>query len=448
MAKVHYYASEINQKLAQVDINETDIGIMRLNLIPIEDGELEMPNIPSSVGFELSGDKQTGALTVSINGSASQQAGISGEASIAVLSGKGIEDGATGIIKPGTYLFSLGASDSISDFPWKNYEQSTNWYPYVNVDVYHGDHTFTDYSVTALAEAVEIIIPEDTSSVTFKLNVKLEGEFLQTAASCELYPFLRLKYREDEPFEPFKPDLQTQINELSDSVETQINELNELEETLEEKEHQNLLKLVNSSLIGDGTALPEGVQVRIEDGAIRVLGLDEEAYAVAVAPELSTTINVTEERLRKKILANGQYILSGSLLEYPNSDYLSLFIFTYDAEGELRNSYGNSAEEVSITITDDDAYVIAVLAFKISLDQGRPILKPMIRYASDTNTAWKPYAYRFDEKVKDMEVANLQEQIDELRERGTSAARRRISQAVSIAGSGTGSIAYQPTENS
>lgn len=223
---------------------------------------------------------------------------------------------------------------------------------------------------------------------------------------------------------------------------------NAAEEVAALASHQNLLKLVNSSLIGDGTALPEGMQVHIEDGKIRVSGLDEEAYTVAVAPELSTTINVTEERLRKKILANGQYILSGSLLEYPNSDYLSLFIFTYDTEGELRNSYGNSADEVSITITDDDAYVIAVLAFKISLDQGRPILKPMIRYASDTNTAWKPYAYRFDEKVKDMEVANLQEQIDELRERGTSAARRRISQAVSIAGSGTGSIAYQPTENS
>ena len=219
MGKVKYYDYEIEDRLRQVDINRNDIGMTQINVLPLPDGVWDdtYVSIPDTMELTTEGDKETGTVTVSVSGTAPDTEQLPRATYSFKLTPTGRGTGAIGIIKPGKYLLSLGGSASVADMPW-DLPGTTTWYPKIYANVIKQDETYESYHVKCFDEPVEVVIPEDVAEVEFELYLYFDW-FTNVTASCELYPFLRLKAFADEPFEPYKPDLQTQINELRAMIE-------------------------------------------------------------------------------------------------------------------------------------------------------------------------------------------------------------------------------------
>ena len=209
MANLNYYASEIDSLLRQVSVNELDIGMQRLNLLPVPDGELtiEQSDLPSSAELAVIGDTANGSITVSLSGEAEVPPTITVLVGCGKLTPRGKGSGATGTLIPGTYSVTLGGSESAASMPWDEYRP-----PMLYVAVRTSEGT-TSYSTNYDGETTDIVVPNDYTEVEFTLYLYIDS--FDEAASCQLYPFLRLKTLEDEPFEPYKPDLQTQITSNS-----------------------------------------------------------------------------------------------------------------------------------------------------------------------------------------------------------------------------------------
>lgn len=210
MGKINYYSNEIEDRLRQVDINRNDIGMTQINVLPIPDGAFDLvtDEVPVTMELDVTGTLAGGSIIVDVDGEAdASSTTISAYSDFAMLTVLGTETASTGIIKPGKYLMSLGGSDSAADMPWQEH-----YPPEIRVTVTDQNLNAESYPVDYGANAVEIIIPENFTTVEFRLNLWFDS--FVGAHSCELYPFLRLEAFEDEPFEPYKPDLQTQINEL------------------------------------------------------------------------------------------------------------------------------------------------------------------------------------------------------------------------------------------
>lgn len=211
MGKVKYYDYEIEDRLRQVDINRNDIGMTQINVLPIPDGAFDLvtDEVPVTMELDVTGALADGSIIVDVDGEAdASSTTISAYSDFAMLTVLGTETASTGIVKPGKYLMSLGGSDSAADMPWQEY-----YPPKIRVTVTDQNLNAESYSVDYGANAVEIIIPENFTTVEFRLNLWFDS--FVGAHSCELYPFLRLKALADEPFEPYKPDLQTQITSYS-----------------------------------------------------------------------------------------------------------------------------------------------------------------------------------------------------------------------------------------
>ena len=225
MANIGYYGHEVTDLLGQVRVNESDIGMNRINILPVPDGEWETiyKRVPSSMDLTVSGNKRDGVITVSVNGTAPNPGeGVPYAHYVFLkLTPNAAEDSA-GILAPGTYLLSLDGSDSVADMPWE-LPGTTTWYPRIQVDV-HREDGFSSYGARCFGEPNEFIVPENYTSVEFSLWLNY-GYFTDVTASCELYPFLRLKAHENYPFEPYKPSLQEQIDSISDSVAPKLLQL-------------------------------------------------------------------------------------------------------------------------------------------------------------------------------------------------------------------------------
>lgn len=211
MANLGYYAQEIDRQLRQVSINEIDIGMRRVNVLPIPDGELESSYeyVPAEMELTVTGNKEDGSITIAVEGTAPNPGTTPyADFDFGDFTLLGTEEKAIGVVKPGTYVFSISGSDSVANMPWLLPETDT-WYPWITVTVYHKSGS-TDYSAKCGDTAVEFTVPESATRIEFKLHLRFDF-FTDVTASCEIYPFLRLKALEDEPFEPYKPDLQTQI---------------------------------------------------------------------------------------------------------------------------------------------------------------------------------------------------------------------------------------------
>lgn len=205
MANLNYYASEIDSLLRQVSVNELDIGLQRLNVLPVPDGVLtiEQSDLPSSADLTVVGDMANGSITVSLNGEAEVPPTITVRVGCGKLTPRGKGPGATGTLIPGTYSVTLGGSESAASMPWDEYKP-----PMLYIAVKTSEGT-TSYSTDYDGETTDIVVPDNYTEVEFALYLYIDS--FDEAASCQLYPFMRLKTLEDEPFEPYKPDLQTQI---------------------------------------------------------------------------------------------------------------------------------------------------------------------------------------------------------------------------------------------
>lgn len=219
MANLNYYAHEIDRQLRQVSVNEIDIGMRRVNVLPIPDGEWETDykDVPEEMELTVTGSKENGSITIAVEGTAPNPGTTpSAQFNFGIFTLLGTEENAIGVVKPGTYVFSISGSDSVADMPWLLPDTDT-WYPWITVAVYHSGGS-TEYTTKCGGTAVEFTVPESATEIEFKLYLRFDF-FTDVTASCQLYPFLRLKALEDEPFEPYKPDLQTQINELREMIE-------------------------------------------------------------------------------------------------------------------------------------------------------------------------------------------------------------------------------------
>ena len=222
MGKINYYSNGIEDRLRQVDINRNDIGMTQINVLPIPDGELEGSGDPlRSIEITAIGDKLSGKVSVEINGESNMREHP--QFSLGWLTPLGRGENDTGIIKPGKYSVSFTCSMTASEIKERlhNSDGSTGsgWIT-VQVDDPDSFSTTTVY----LGETEEITIPENFTKVRIYYDLFVNDD--RTAAepfnddvTFDIIPFLRLKELEDEPFEPYKPDLQTQITELTARVE-------------------------------------------------------------------------------------------------------------------------------------------------------------------------------------------------------------------------------------
>jgi hypothetical protein len=222
MANLNYYAHEINNLLKQIVINRNDIGMTQINVLPIPDGELEgSGSMPRPIEFTAIGDKLSGKVSVEINGESDMLEHPSFTLGWLTPLGRGEDD--TGIIKPGKYSVSFTCSMTASQIKERLHNRDddtgSGWIT-VQVD-YSGTFSST---MVYLGETEEITIPENFTEVRIYYDLfvnddTMAAESFDDDVTFDINPFLRLKELEDEPFEPYKPDLQTQINELRAMIE-------------------------------------------------------------------------------------------------------------------------------------------------------------------------------------------------------------------------------------
>ena len=215
MGKVKYYDYEIEDRLRQVDINRNDIGMTQINVLPIPNGVLEgSGSPPRPIEFTAIGDKLSGKVSVEINGESNMREFPSFTLGQLTFLGRGEDD--TGTIKPGKYAVSFTCSMTASQLAERLHNRNDDGYGSGWIDVIvHVPDTFTD-TVVFLGETETITIPENFTKVRILYNAfvnddSTSAETFDDDVTFDIYPFLRLEAFEDEPFEPYKPDLQTQI---------------------------------------------------------------------------------------------------------------------------------------------------------------------------------------------------------------------------------------------
>lgn len=228
MANIDFYASEITSLLRQVSINRNDIGMTQVNAIPIPEGDIECTSGSSApITFTASGERTSGKVSIEISGESVMREHPSFVLGILTPLGRGEYD--TGMIMPGVYVMSftcsLTAAQLIEKLYNSNDDTGSTW---ITVRVFYPDSsteenvTWTD-TVVYLGQTKQITIPENFTEVRVYYdafvndNTAASGHF-DDDVTFDIYPFLRLQMFEDEPFEPYKPDLQTQIDALVDRV--------------------------------------------------------------------------------------------------------------------------------------------------------------------------------------------------------------------------------------
>lgn len=216
MANLNYYAHEIDSMLKQTAINRDDIGMERVNVLPVTTGELELSNESSSPGdfpydvVSVIGDKISGTVVLSADGEFTGLCSASAQVARLSLYGRGEND--TGKLLPGKYSASLGSAIDPT-FP-------ISGRPHIEIWV-KTENSLEDYNAYYdVAAPVEFVVPEDYEYVEILFAFALDcSSGYSGQSSCEFYPMIRLTSIGTVNFEPYKPDLQTQINELRALIE-------------------------------------------------------------------------------------------------------------------------------------------------------------------------------------------------------------------------------------
>lgn len=214
MGKVKYYDYEIEDRLRQVDINRNDIGMTQINVLPIPDGVLEgSGSSPRPIEFTAIGDRLTGKVSIEINGESNMREHPQFTLGWLTPLGRGEDD--TGTIKPGKYLISftcsMAASQLIERLHNRDDDKGSGW---ITVEVHDSESLVS--TIIELGETETITVPENFEEVRIYYDIwvnddTMASESFDDDVTFDIYPFLRLKALADEPFEPYKPDLQTQI---------------------------------------------------------------------------------------------------------------------------------------------------------------------------------------------------------------------------------------------
>ncbi len=194
MANLNYYAHEIDERLKQAMVNRSSLGMQQVNVLRIPDGQLEIIN----------GAEQ---FTVC------KAEGLPDDGKVWVFMSKIGE--IDYVVRTDIHLADMSVSfaDTVKVYPGK-YKASIDY-----------DLTDTDIERVAMVlrygmdqkiyvnkgESVEFTVTEE-SHFTIELHVFPNSRYTGVS-SFFVYPFIHLAELGSPEFEPYKPDLQTQIND-------------------------------------------------------------------------------------------------------------------------------------------------------------------------------------------------------------------------------------------
>lgn len=223
MANLDYYGFEVNDILKQAEKDHESIGMVQVNVLPIPDGVLDERGGRSVIWYwtRLIGNREQGKITADIRGSMYHEA-ISCKLK---LTPSGRETDVNGKIQPGKYKISFTNTDYgtliLNDDLRMMISVITNDSDPNDIE-YH-------YEIVGIGETTQITVEEDFKYVEISVIMTIDElgnpnspqpeDKERYQASFDIFPFIRRVSMGDAPFEPYKPDLQTQIDELYDSNE-------------------------------------------------------------------------------------------------------------------------------------------------------------------------------------------------------------------------------------
>lgn len=213
MANLDYYAHEVDALLRQVNVNRNNIGMNNVNVLPLPDGVISpsYDYAPNVVIVECS--REDGTITVTLDGTIESSLPRL-EYQLARLTLDG--ENADGKILPGIY----NATDFIHQISGDIETGSTGIQILVSpssgestYDIYWCRDTYDEFS--------KVTIPENLNYVLILLLLDIDDEYGKVktvSGSARFAPMLSLIEHGEPPFEPYKPDLQTQIDNLAERV--------------------------------------------------------------------------------------------------------------------------------------------------------------------------------------------------------------------------------------
>lgn len=236
MANLDYYGFEVNDILKQAENDHESIGMVQVNVLPIPDGILKEYDNLNEYGhydenenliinppkqYTITGNRELGKVTFDIRGynSSDHDAFLTARK----LTPTGSESDADGKIQPGKYQVSFTNTGYNTDYVYD---------AQMMVTVAFEDDSRSHWVQVNEGETKQITVEEDFTvvQIIFRTDLKVFGKTpgpnerdmtdLDTyRTTFDMFPFIRRVSMGDAPFEPYKPDLQTQIDELSDSNE-------------------------------------------------------------------------------------------------------------------------------------------------------------------------------------------------------------------------------------
>ena len=409
MANIGYYAHEVTSMLAQTEVNRDNIGMDRVNVLELPDGDLSPST--SADAFSVESSSEQGTITVTVVDDIPDQPDI--EYRLAELTLTGKEQSSTGKIMPGTYMAYL--SQVISE----GFENLVECSVRVRVKPSaEGYSTFDTYWFSE--EGTMLSIPENVELVLVDLIVRSEqGQAWHE--HCELSPMLAISAHKDLPFEPYKPDLQTQINNISENTHVVMNEMKKctaqvtaLDSTVGTV-HINTLSVPEGDLTRrvidpDSSVSPfpmnedfsyEGVR---QTGQIKVK-VNKTTHSSDVSQDIILTPLGDAEEVPGRTrsagrLKSGNYILS-LLGEQIEGLKVSMNI-SVNREGETVDfGYADELRSCTITVPDDytDVAISVHTYCEHDIDPCELVFSPYMRLTVHESVPFEPYKPSLQEQV-------------------------------------------------
>lgn len=200
LVAVEEVAHLAKQVLEQIQKNMISLGMQKINCWYVEDGNISKQPaavVPPSI-MSMIGDHKAGKITCIINNAPAGEQ--TEQYCAAVLSETGDVPQSVATIMPGKYKLSY----AVSGLPTGC--ESVIW-----ADVYSTEDDYERYYAYK-NEPVEFVIPDNFYEVVIFAKVSTEYPEAAVSGNVKIYPFLR-PAAITNGFEPYKPDLQTQIRQ-------------------------------------------------------------------------------------------------------------------------------------------------------------------------------------------------------------------------------------------
>ena len=223
-----------------------------------------------------------------------------------------------------------------------------------------------------------------------------------------VYPMIYFPEITDDTYEPYKPNVQEQIDSLTNQVNTGKTELANTSEQAAINKSTLGYQVKNLLLNNCKTTTKNGVTATVNaDKSITLTGSNTSGSAFVLYVNMQTGNAGTPSSQytdNKKWIPNGNYILSGSTVGASIQIRLAEI---ENSEGEVTVS--SNGGETTFTVTDAHKYVWSRVLITPSADFGSEgiTIYPMIRLAEITDDTYEPYRPSIEERLTALENAIL-----------------------------------------